>query len=441
MPSCMYLADEQVNELLYVGFNQDNGCFACGTDSGFRIYAVDPFRETFNRVFANGGISIVEMLFRCNLLALVGGGRNPRYPPNKVMIWDDHQNRCIGELMFKTEVKAVRLRRDRVVVVLQNKVYVYRFSDLKLLDQINTSPNTRGLVCMSPDAGHTVLACPGLAKGSIRVELYDIKKATLIKAHDSELGQIALNSDGSRVASASDKGTLVRVWDCLSGEPLRELRRGMDRAEVYCLVFSPCSLFLAASSDKGTIHIFSLAQTTTSTVSMSPATNTGTGTGGVTNSTQGNASTNNGVVDRSTSAHPRQDVEAGDGSAAGGGVNLRSGLAFVKGLLPPALVPRYFDSEWSFAQVRGVEGKSICAFDMDAPKMIILTSEGAFMTVSFEGGGECKRLSYSKFIEGSGSGPRETAERVFTMDSKETEVRGQDPGHAPEPSDTPESPR
>lgn len=29
------------------------------------------------------------------------------------MIWDDHQNRCIGELSFRSDVYSVRLRRDR----------------------------------------------------------------------------------------------------------------------------------------------------------------------------------------------------------------------------------------------------------------------------------------------------------------------------------------
>lgn len=52
----MSLYGEQLNDLLFVGFNQDSGCFACGTDTGFRVFNVDPFREAVWRSFANGGI-------------------------------------------------------------------------------------------------------------------------------------------------------------------------------------------------------------------------------------------------------------------------------------------------------------------------------------------------------------------------------------------------
>src|SRR6185312_7160923 len=151
-----------------------------------------------------GGIGYVEMLFRCNILALVGGGRNPRYPPNKVMIWDDHQNRCIGELSFRSEVRAVKLRRDRVVVVLEYKIYVYNFADLKLVDHLETTQNTKGLCALCPYSSNTVLVCPGLSKGHVRVELYDHKKTTLIEAHETALACFALNFDGTRLATASE---------------------------------------------------------------------------------------------------------------------------------------------------------------------------------------------------------------------------------------------
>lgn len=371
----MSLVNDTQNELLFVGFNQDQGCFACGTDNGFRIYNVDPFRETFRRQFSNGGIGIVEMLFRCNLLALVGGGSNPRYPPNKVMVWDDHQNRCIGELSFKSEVKAVKLRRDKVVVVLLKKIYVYRFSDLKLLDQIPTIENPKGLVALCPDSSNTVLACPNVHQGHIRVELYDIRKSNVIPAHEAELACIALNGDGTRVASASYKGTLIRVFDTHTGNLLQELRRGMDRAEIYSICFNPTTTFLACSSDKGTVHIFSLGPTAPGARPVA----------------EGSAS----AAAATTSGQRRQTSQ--DAAPQ----NTKSGLAFVKSMLP-GIVPKYFGSEWSYAQVRGLEGKCICAFGSDPSTIVVVCADGTFLMSSFEEGGECTRISYARFIRAEG---------------------------------------
>jgi len=36
------------------------------------------------------------------------------------------------------------------------------------------------------------------------------------------------------------------------------VRRGADRAEIYSLAFSSTAQWLAVSSDKGTVHVFSL---------------------------------------------------------------------------------------------------------------------------------------------------------------------------------------
>lgn len=387
----MNLASE---DLLHVGFNQDNGCLACGTNKGFIVYNVEPFRETFQRIFSSGGIGIVEMLYRCNLLAIVGGGRIPRFPTNKVMIWDDLQNRCIGktdeifspsfinfhinqgELMFKSEVHAVKLRRDRIVVVLQSKVYVYRFRDLQLIDQKVTCSNPKGLISLCPDANNNILAIPGLQKGSIHIELYNISKATLIKAHDSDLSQFTLNSDGSKIASASDKGTLIRLWDTSTGELLRELRRGMDKAEIYCIAFSPTSSYLACSSDKGTVHIFSLSSNVEAG-SSSAAVSTPT------------------PVNTSRSPGTSIALSTDPSSAAS---NRSMNLGFLRGVLPTRFVPKYFDSEWSNAQIHGIEGKSICAFSKDSTKIFVVSSDGTFISCSFLDGGECQRVATAKII-------------------------------------------
>ncbi|RLN25980.1 hypothetical protein BBO99_00004806 [Phytophthora kernoviae] len=371
----MNLSREQQNELLFVGFNQDSGCFACGTDSGFKIFNCDPFKETFHRDFSNGGIGIVEMLFRCNILAIVGGGRNPRYPPNKVMIWDDHQSRNIGELSFRSEVKAIKLRRDRVVVVLQNKIYVYNFSDLKLVDHIETIANPKGLCALCPNPSNTVLACPGVSRGTVRIELYDLRKTTLITAHEAELSQICLNLDGTRLATASDKGTLIRIFDTQSGQITQELRRGADRAEIYSICFSPTAPLLACSSDKGTVHVFSLtAEGSGQSFSSDPT-------------SMGNVPAQSIPSHYSAGSAPRSGED--DGTE-----NSKSSLSFMRGLLP-----KYFSSEWSFAQFRVPETRTICAFGTEKNTIVVVGADGSFYKAVFDANGECQNTSYSKFIQ------------------------------------------
>jgi len=243
--------------------------------------------------------------------------------------------------------------------VLEHKIYVYNFADLKLVDHIETTSNPKGLCALCPFSSNTVLVCPGLAHGHVRVELYDLKKTTLIKAHETALSCFALNLDGTLLATTSEKGTLIRVFDTATGEPVQELRRGVDKAEIYSLCFSSDSKWLACSSDKGTIHIFAL---------------------------------------KTGKEEEKSDSDDSEKDKKKKKKNPKSSLSFMKGLLP-----KYFSSEWSFAQYRVPDVRTIVAFGHEKNSIIVVSADGTFYKAIFdpEKGGECVQESYKQFIGGT----------------------------------------
>ena len=243
--------------MMTASFNQDGGCLAIGTQTGFEIFNLSPFQSSVCRKLGKS-LGKIEMLFRCNLIALVGGGDNPYAPAHRVLVWDDHVQKAIGELSFRQLVLSVKLRRDAIAVALRDRVYVYHLSDLSLRDKIYTTDNPHGLLSLSTAVQDMVLACPSVTDGHVRVELYGSRKTSLIEAHESKLRAIALTEDGALLATASIKGTVVRVFTVATSALLAEFRRGVERVQMTCLTWSWDHLHLACCSDKGTTHVFSV---------------------------------------------------------------------------------------------------------------------------------------------------------------------------------------
>ncbi|XP_041857526.1 WD repeat domain phosphoinositide-interacting protein 1 [Melanotaenia boesemani] len=83
----------------------------------------------------------------------------------------------------------------------------------------------------------------------------------MIPAHDSPLAALAFNTSATKLASASERGTVIRVFSVPEGLRLFEFRRGMKRyVNISSLSFSSDGQFLCASSNTETVHIFKLEQ-------------------------------------------------------------------------------------------------------------------------------------------------------------------------------------
>ena len=151
---------------------------------------------------------------------------------------------------------------QRLVVCLEESLFIHNIRDMKVLHTIReTPPNKNGLCALSIDSDHCYLAYPGHSSvGELQIfDALHLTARSMIPAHTGQLAAIQFSPLGNRVATASDKGTVIRIFNVSDGTKVYELRRGLKRtADIHSLSFSPCGHFLACSSNTETIHIFRL---------------------------------------------------------------------------------------------------------------------------------------------------------------------------------------
>ncbi|DAA77208.1 TPA_exp: Uncharacterized protein A8136_6468 [Trichophyton benhamiae CBS 112371] len=239
---------------LTASFNSDSSCFSVGLNSGFCVFNSDPCELKVSRDF-NAGVGIVEMVGQSNYLALVGGGHTPKFPQNKVIIWDDAKQVAAMTLEFRTSILRVRITKSRIAVALYDCVHLYAFSvPPKKIAVYETGENPHGLVCL----GETHIAVPGRSAGQVQLIKLDTGNVSILPAHTSPLSAMTFSGDGAVLATASQTGTIIRLFATSNGAKMAELRRGLDPAEIFSLAISPSNTLLAVTSDKATLHIFDI---------------------------------------------------------------------------------------------------------------------------------------------------------------------------------------
>uniref|UniRef100_A0A8C1IRI8 WD repeat domain phosphoinositide-interacting protein 2 n=1 Tax=Cyprinus carpio TaxID=7962 RepID=A0A8C1IRI8_CYPCA len=232
---------------------------AVGTKSGYKFFSlssVDKLEQIYECTDTED-VCIVERLFSSSLVAIVS-----LKAPRKLKVCHFKKGTEICNYSYSNTILAVKLNRQRLIVCLEESLYIHNIRDMKVLHTIReTPPNPSGLCTLSISNDNCYLAYPGSATiGEVQVfDTVNLRAANMIPAHDSPLAALAFDASGTKLATASEKGTVIRVFSIPEGQKLFEFRRGVKRCVSICsLAFSMEGLYLSASSNTETVHIFKL---------------------------------------------------------------------------------------------------------------------------------------------------------------------------------------
>ncbi|KAI8971305.1 WD40 repeat-like protein [Trametes punicea] len=408
---------ERINpNMLYANFNQDFTCISVGTRKGYSITNCDPFGRVYT--MNDGARGIVEMLFCTSLLALVGAADHPHLSPRKLQIVNTKRQSMICELLFPSSILAVKMNRKTLVIVLEVEIYIYDISNMKLLHVIETTPNPNAIIALSPSADNSYLAypspvpSPALAKSAAQeptpttsapstgdVLLFSTRSLTVanvIQAHKSPISFLSINSTGTMLATASEKGTVIRVWSIPGAEKLYQFRRGTREARIYSINFNLVSTLLVVSSAHDTVHIFKLGQGRGPGASSSQSPSSPSGSIDSREGSQGLDGGYDAYVDKKKGSSVSSTLRRKS-------LHLTKNLtSSVGGYLPNTLTEMWEPSrDFAYLRLPTSGARCIAALSGTMPQVMVISSEGYFYSynIDLENGGECSLMKQYSLLD------------------------------------------
>lgn len=243
----------------HITFTSDGKTMCVSYSNGFGVYNTYPFEEKFRQI-ENRQISHAVTLTGINKVVYSGVEGQRAFSDKSVCVFDCSIHRPLTQIDCPETIKGLYMLQKMFAIALKNEVRVYNFEPAGLYTQLRCVVNENAPCDFTILDNNYVIAMCGRQTGALRIVSVEASGSLdrSINAHTHQISHIKFNIDGSMVATSSEVGTIIRVFNSKSGDKICEFRRGSFSATIQSIAFCPNANIIASTSSKNTLHVFAI---------------------------------------------------------------------------------------------------------------------------------------------------------------------------------------
>ena len=241
-----------------VSFTRDSKTLCAALSDGFVVYSISPFEEKYHQK-ENRQLSQAVTLTDSTKVVYCGVEGQRNFSNKSACVFDCSIRRPLTQIDCPEAIHGLYMLPKMFALALKNEVRIYNFEPSGLYTQLRCASNEHA-PCDFIEYGNLYLvAMCGRQPGTLRIVSVEATGSIDISvtAHTHAISNIRFNRDGSLVATSSEHGTLIRVFNTKTGDKVNEFRRGSFSASIQCIAFSATNL-IAITSSKSTLHVFKI---------------------------------------------------------------------------------------------------------------------------------------------------------------------------------------
>ena len=201
---------------MFMEFNQEKSHIIIYNNEELRIININPFKLVC-LINDLPKIKIARMLYRSNLIFYVGDDiqnedSQSNFTPNILNIYDDAKKEIIDNVKLNSQILDVQIIKNYISLLSDKFVHIYKLDNLK--NYIYKFEVCNNNFLLSEEI-FVYMEHNKKSKSSEVIKIFNLDnaKSIKIKAHENKIKYLALNNKSTQLATSSEKGTIIRIFD------------------------------------------------------------------------------------------------------------------------------------------------------------------------------------------------------------------------------------